>query len=44
MSGTMGKRDKRVEDVLKGMIIQELCNLNWESIEERTEGNDRLEG
>lgn len=40
----MGKRDKRVEDVHKGMIIQELSNLNWKSIEERTEGSDRLEG
>lgn len=37
-SRTMGKRGRRVEFVLEGVILQEPCNLNWESMEERTDG------
>ena len=38
MSRTMGKRGKRVEIVCKRVIIQGPCSVNWESMEERTEG------
>lgn len=34
----MGKRGKRVEIVCKRVIIQGPCSVNWESMEERTEG------